>query len=75
MNTQPIENARDADLRLSLQALQRAANVARELAARTGTAIVTSREGVLELHIPGSTEEAKSAHEPPAPYALGDDRV
>ena len=32
MNKQPIENARDADLRLSSQALQRAAQRARELA-------------------------------------------
>jgi hypothetical protein len=48
MNRFPINTARDADLRLSLQALERAARRARELAARTGTAIVVSRDGVLE---------------------------
>lgn len=49
MNTQPIDTARDADLRLSQQALQRAAQRARELASRTGTAIVVSHQGVIEL--------------------------
>jgi LDH2 family malate/lactate/ureidoglycolate dehydrogenase len=48
MNKEPIENARDADLRLSKTAMQRAARRARELAAQTGTAIVVSRHGVLE---------------------------
>lgn len=48
MNHQPIENARDADLRLSEVALQRAARRAREIAARTGTMIVISRNGVIE---------------------------
>jgi hypothetical protein len=48
MNHQPIENARDADLRLSEVALQRAARRAREIAARTGTRIVISRHGVIE---------------------------
>jgi hypothetical protein len=48
MNHQPIETARDADLRLSEVALQRAARRAREIAARTGTTIVISRDGVIE---------------------------
>jgi hypothetical protein len=48
MNHQPIENARDADLRLSEVALQRAARRAREIAAKTGTTIVISRNGVIE---------------------------
>lgn len=52
MNDAPIESARDADLRLSLPALQRAARRARELAARTGTALVISRGGVTELVTP-----------------------
>lgn len=52
MNDAPIATARDADLRLSLPALKRAAERARELAARTGTAIVVSRGGVLEHIVP-----------------------
>lgn len=66
MNTQPIENARDADLRLSSQALQRAAQRAREIARQTGTAIVVSRRGVIEtIHPDAGTP---GVHEPAAPY-------
>lgn len=68
MNKQPIETARDADLRLSPQAMQRAARRARELAAQTGTAIVVSRNGVIE-HIRPQPEATESlVQEPPAPY-------
>ena len=66
MNKQPIENARDADLRLSSQALQRAAQRARELARQTGTAIVVSRRGVIETIRPDSG--APGVQEPTAPY-------
>jgi hypothetical protein len=48
MSTQPIETARDPDLRLSHQALLRAAQRAHEVAARTGTSIVISRAGVVK---------------------------
>lgn len=48
MSKQPIEQAPDADLRLSAVALLRASQRARELAQRTGTASVTSRQGVIE---------------------------
>jgi hypothetical protein len=48
MNKQPIESAKDADLRSSAIALQRAALRARELAERTGTALVVSHQGVME---------------------------
>ena len=48
MNKQSIEAARDADLRLSQHAMQRAARRAHELAAQTGTAIVVSHNGVIE---------------------------
>jgi hypothetical protein len=48
MNKRPIEEAEDRDLRLSHLALQRAAQRARELAAATGTALVISRNGVIE---------------------------
>jgi hypothetical protein len=69
MNKQPIENARDADLRLSFQALQRAAKRARELAIQTGTAIVVSHNGVTE-HIRPQPEPASArVQEPPAPYS------
>lgn len=48
MNKQPIEMARDIDLRLSGIAMLRAAQRAHELARSTGTAIVISRDGVIE---------------------------
>lgn len=48
MNTKTIEQASNADLRGSWQALQRAARRARELAAKTGTELIVSREGAIE---------------------------
>lgn len=61
MNTQPITTARDADLRLSVIALHRAARRARELALQTGTAIVVSRQGVIQTITPTSAAfESKS---------------
>jgi uncharacterized protein with PhoU and TrkA domain len=45
MNTQPIETAKDADLRAVPQALARAALRARELAASTGTRLVVVQRG------------------------------
>ncbi len=68
MNRQPIEAARDADLRHSLRAMQRAAQRARELAIRTGTAIVISRLGVLEQIRPDATEAAHGVQDKNAPY-------
>ena len=44
----PIEQAPDPDLRSSWPALRRAVPRARELALRTGTALVVSRNGVIE---------------------------
>ena len=67
MNKQPIESAQDADLRLSPQAMQRAARRARELAARTGTAIVISRDGVIE-HIRPRPEAGTRVQDPPGTY-------
>jgi len=49
MNNRPIDTARDPDLRHSYQALLRAAKRAREVAVQTGTLIVISRNGVVEL--------------------------
>lgn len=68
MNKQPLDTARDADLRLSQQAMQRAALRAHELAAQTGTAIVVSRHGVLELlNLPKGIQPI-GVNEPHAPY-------
>lgn len=66
MNKQPIETARDADLRLSSHAMQRAARRARELAAQTGTAIVVIRDGVIEHIRPRLEATGASVQGPPA---------
>lgn len=60
MNKRPIEQANDRDLRLSQVALQRAAQRARELAAATGTAVVVSRNGIIEHLTPKVTEQHSS---------------
>lgn len=49
MNEHPIETTCHADLRPSVAAMQRAAQRARELALRTGTAIVISRQVVVQI--------------------------
>lgn len=64
MNKQPISDAHDTDLRTSQAAMERAAVRARELAARTGTELIVSRDGVLERIKP----QTGSVQEPPAPY-------
>jgi hypothetical protein len=71
MNKQPIEQARDADLRLTHAALRRAAQRARELARQTGTVIVISRQGVIE-HLQPEPELASTVRESIPPY--GDTR-
>ncbi|WP_028310930.1 hypothetical protein [Derxia gummosa] len=58
MNPLPIETARDNDLRLSMTAMQRAAQRARELAARTGTCLVVVRDGVLTEIDPSAPAQA-----------------
>lgn len=70
MNKQPIEAANDADLRLSQRAMQRAAQRAREMALKTGTAIIVSRQGVIEQIRPSATDsiQSRGVQEPPAPY-------
>ena len=70
MNKEPIENARDDDIRLSFAAMLRAAKRARELARATGTAIVISRNGVVEHIQPDALElELLTLQEPGTPYA------
>jgi len=68
MNRQPIDHARDPDLRHTLPALRRAAQRARELARQTGTAIVIRHNGVLEtVSMPAETAgPAVAVHEPSA---------
>ena len=56
MNKQPIEQALDRDLRLSAAAMQRAAQRARDVANATGTALVISRNGVIEHLMPKTPE-------------------
>ena len=68
MNTQPIEFARDSDLRLSQAALQRAALRARELAIKTGTSIVVVQHGVLKQINPDGQGAPLTVQEPIAPY-------
>jgi hypothetical protein len=68
MNKQPIEAARDTDLRQSGAAMQRAAQRARQLAQQTGTLLVVSRHGVLEQIRPEAGLPVLGVHEPAAPY-------
>jgi hypothetical protein len=72
MNTKPIEEARDADLRFSHAALLRAAQRARALAQATGTAIVVSRDGVIEYLRPPPAKTAPAALEPMVAYGKQD---
>ena len=69
MNTKPIATAHDVDLRLSVAAMHRAAQRARELALQTGTAIVISRQGVIETISPTAPASgfAPAAPEAPSP--------
>lgn len=67
MSKQPIENAQDADLRLSVAAMQRAAQRARELAVKTGTAIVISRDGIIEYLSPTPESATPGVQQPSAP--------
>lgn len=63
MNSRPIESAADPDLRLSGQALERAARRAHEVAAQTGTAVVVMRNGILQKVFPDLRGEAAGVAE------------
>jgi hypothetical protein len=67
MNDKTIDQAATADLRASWQALQRAAQRARELAAQTGTELVVSRNGVIEYIKPLPDAASQRVQETPAP--------
>jgi len=62
MNRKPIELALDSDLRQAGVALLRAADRARALAQQTGTALVVSRNGVLEYVTPEALAAPTSVH-------------
>lgn len=68
MNEKPIEMALDPDLRLSRDALLRAAQRAREVAAQTGTAIVVRQQGVLRYIYPGTEVKGQGVRECGASY-------
>ena len=51
-NERPLEESKNPDLRNSLKALERAALRARELAIRTRTPLIVSRNGVIEKLMP-----------------------
>jgi hypothetical protein len=67
-NPKPIEDAVNPDLRGSWPALHRAAQRARELAMQTGTAIVVSRDGVIEYIRPRPETGKAPVQEPQGPY-------
>ncbi|MBI3524196.1 MAG: hypothetical protein HY066_06660 [Betaproteobacteria bacterium] len=69
MNPRPIDEARNADLRGSFQALQRAAQRAREVAARTGTALVFSLNGVVEYRQSDPVRQQPQAASPKIPVS------
>jgi len=68
MNSKPIDQALDADLRLSLPALRRAARRARELAIQTGTDLIVSHNGVLQRITPTQALPTNQVQEEPATY-------
>lgn len=53
MNTKDIREAKDPDLRASLVAMQRAADLARTIAIQTDTGIVVVENGQI-VHIPAA---------------------
>jgi hypothetical protein len=74
MNIQPVEQ--DLDLQLSAAAMQRAALRAREIARQTGTCLVVSRNGIVELLEPDAPELAvPSVQEPAATYKSAPDTL
>jgi hypothetical protein len=61
VNTKDISQAKDPDLRASVAAMHRAAELARETAIRTDTGIVVRKNGRL-IHIPAHVlREARDA--------------
>ncbi len=73
MNTKTIKQAKSAHLRGSWQALQRAAQRAREVAAQTGTELIVSRNGVMTRvkPMPVRVSKATQIAQPRASYSGG----
>jgi hypothetical protein len=57
MNPRNIEQAKDRNLPASMVALKRAAQRARELAARTGTSLVLAKRGRIERVTPAGADK------------------
>lgn len=61
MKHQDISQAKDPDLRASLVAMQRAAELAKQIAIQTDTSIVTVQEGQI-VHIPAQELRKQRQH-------------
>lgn len=68
MNTKSLDQAKNDDLRGSWQALQRAAQRARALAAQTGTELIVGRPGRIERIRPQSAQTGQQVQEDAASY-------
>lgn len=68
MNDKRIEAAKDIDLRLSAQALKRAAVRARQLALQTQTFLVVSQQGKLKHISPDELLQEERIQEEAPPY-------
>jgi hypothetical protein len=67
MTQRPIEEAHSSILRGSHKALLRAATRAREVAEKTGTTLVVSRNGVIE-HLQPKSMQSVGVQESPLSY-------
>ncbi|NMG56171.1 hypothetical protein [Aromatoleum aromaticum] len=72
MNALPISQARDADLRFSQKAMERAAARAGQMAVQTGTALIVFRNGRVEAIPPAGNHESihttQTGKEPESDY-------
>lgn len=74
MKKPSIDPIQDLDLQNSMAAMQRAALRAREIARQTGTFLVVSRNGVVELIEPDAPAlDIPSIQEPAATYKASTD--
>ena len=74
MKKPSIDPTQDLDLQNSMAAMQRAALRAREIARQTGTFLVVSRNGVVELIEPDAQAlDIPSVQEPAAIYKTSTD--
>lgn len=66
MNAQPLETAHDPDLRLSMQAMLRAAQRAHEIARQTDTSLVITLNGTVEWLSPEEVKNQVTSVQEPA---------